>query len=94
MLRLGTLTPPVAAGSQKALGRGGWRYGRVPERSTPGDDVIDLSLRVAMGALCVLTGPTDRLHVGCEPGDAPAGGLAFTDGVRKTSSDFQACSRI
>ena len=34
-----------------------------------------LSLRVAMGALCVLTGAADTLKVGCKPSDAPAGGL-------------------
>jgi hypothetical protein len=27
----------------------------------PADDVVDLSIRVAMSALCVLTGPTDTL---------------------------------
>jgi hypothetical protein len=43
-----------------------------------------------MGALCVLTGPTDTLQVGCAPADAPAGGLAFTDGVRKTSINYGA----
>ena len=43
-----------------------------------------------MGALCVLTGATDALKVGCKPSDAPAGGLAFTDGVRKTAANFGA----
>ena len=42
-----------------------------------------------MGALCVLTGDTDKLKVGCKPSDAPAGGAALTDGVRKTAADFQ-----
>ena len=54
----------------------------------PADDVVDLSLRVAMGALCVLTGPSDTLKVGCKPADAPAGGLSFTDGVRKTAANY------
>ena len=43
-----------------------------------------------MGALCVLTGPTDTLKVGCKPSDAPAGGLALTDGVRKNASNYGA----
>jgi hypothetical protein len=43
-----------------------------------------------MGALCTLTGATDALQVGCKPSDAPAGGLALTDGVRKTAADYQA----
>ena len=41
-----------------------------------------------MGALCVLTGTEDKFKVGCNPGDAPAGGLAFTDGVRKTAGNY------
>jgi hypothetical protein len=36
----------------------------------------------------VLTGPTDALSVGCMPSDAPAGGLALTDGVRKTAANY------
>jgi len=35
-----------------------------PNGRRPGDDVVDLSLRVFMGALCVLTGATDTLRVG------------------------------
>ena len=54
------------------------------------DDVVDLSLRVAMGALCTLTGAADALQVGCKPSDAPVGGAALTDGVRKTAADYQA----
>ncbi len=61
-----------------------------PNGRRPVDDVVDLSLRVAMGALCVLTRPTDTLKVGCKPSDAPAGGLALTDGVRKTAANFGA----
>ena len=60
-----------------------------PNGRRPGDDVVDVALRVAMGALCVITGPTDTLMVGCIPSDAPAGGLALTDGVRKTAADFK-----
>jgi hypothetical protein len=48
-----------------------------------------VSLRVAMGALCVLTGANDALGVGCKPADAPAGGLPLTDGVRKTANRLQ-----
>ncbi|HYF16911.1 MAG TPA: hypothetical protein VEA40_03520, partial [Ramlibacter sp.] len=35
-----------------------------------------------------LTGTTDTLKVGCKPSDAPAGGLALTDGVRKTAASY------
>jgi len=30
----------------------------------------------------------DTLQVGCKPSDAPAGGLALTDGVRKTAANY------
>lgn len=89
MLRLNTATPPVAAAAQIPLGVAGGDNSGFPNGRRPGDDVVDLSVRVAMGALCVLTGATDTLKVGCKPADAPAGGLAFTDGVRKIGTDFK-----
>ena len=88
MLRLNTSTPPVAAAAQNPLGVAANDLAGYPNGRRPGDDVVDLSLRVSMGALCVLTGPTDTLSVGCRPSDAPAGGLALTDGVRKTAINF------
>ncbi len=88
MLRLNTSIAPNY-GSQSPLGVAGGDNAGFPNGRRPGDDVVDLSLRVAMGALCVLTGSTDTLKVGCKPSDAPAGGLPFTDGVRKTYTDFQ-----
>lgn len=88
MLRLNTSTPPVAIGAQNPLGVAGGDNAGFPNGRRPGDDVVDLSLRVAMGALCVLTGTTDTLKVGCKPADAPAGGMAFTDGVRKTAANY------
>lgn len=89
MLRLNTSIPPVAQASQNPLGVAGGDNAGFPNGRRPADDVVDLSLRVAMGALCVLTGPNDTLQVGCKPSDAPAGGLALTDGVRKTAMDFK-----
>ena len=88
MLRLNT---SIAAnyGAQNPLGVAGGDNAGFPNGRRPADDVVDLSLRVAMGALCVLTGNTDTLMVGCKPSDAPAGGLPLTDGVRKTYTDFQ-----
>ena len=88
MLRLNTTIPVTAAGSQNPLGVAAGDNAGYPNGRRPGDDVVDLSLRVAMGALCVLTGTTDTLQVGCKPSDAPAGGLALTDGVRKTDANF------
>ena len=88
MLRLNTSTPVTAASAQNPLGVAGGDLAGFPNGRRPADDVVDLSLRVAMGALCVLTGATDSLKVGCKPSDALAGGLALTDGVRKTAGNY------
>jgi len=90
MMRLDTSVAPVAVGAQNPLGVAGGDMAGYPNGRRPGDDIVDLSVRVAMGALCVLTGPTDTLSVGCKPSDAPSGGLAFTDGVRKTAVNYGA----
>lgn len=90
MLRLNTRTAPVAAAGQNPLGVAGGDSAGFPNGRRPGDDVVDLSLRVAMGALCSLTGANDTLKVGCKPTDAPAGALALTDGVRKNATTFKA----
>ena len=89
MLRLNTSIAPAAAGAQSPLGVAAGDNAGFPNGRRPGDDVLDLSLRVAMGALCVLTGTADTLKVGCKPTDAPAGALPFNDGVRKTAADFK-----
>ena len=52
-----------------------------PNGRRPGDDVVDIVLRVAMGVLCYLT----EL---CEEGNAPVGNVLFTDGAPLTASDF------
>ena len=88
MLRLNTSTAVTVAASQNPLGVAGGDAAGYPNGRRPADDTVDLSLRVSMGALCVLTGPTDTLKVGCKPSDAPAGGLPLTDGVRKTSANY------
>ena len=88
MLRLNTGIAVTSAAAQNPLGVAAGDNAGFPNGRRPADDVVDLSLRVAMGALCVLTGPTDTLKVGCKPADAPAGGLALTDGVRKTAANY------
>ncbi|MEO5658493.1 MAG: DUF4331 family protein, partial [Polaromonas sp.] len=90
MLRLNTTTPVAAAAAQNPLGVAAGDNAGFPNGRRPADDVVDLSLRVVMGALCTLTGAGDTLKVGCKPTDAPAGGAALTDGVRKTAADFKA----
>jgi hypothetical protein len=90
MMRLNTSVAPVSIGAQNALGVLGGDNAGYPNGRRPGDDVVDLTLRVAMGAFCAMTGVTDTLQVGCMPSDAPSGGLSFTDGVRKTSVNYGA----
>lgn len=72
MLRLNTTTP--VATTQSRLGVIGGDNAGFPNGRRPGDDVVDIELRVAMGRLCTLS-------IGCVPADAPAGALDFTDGA-------------
>ncbi|MFS2005634.1 DUF4331 domain-containing protein [Duganella sp. CT11-25] len=81
MLRLNTTTPVVAMGSQNRLGVIGGDNAGFPNGRRPGDDVVDIALRVVMGKLCTL-------NLGCAPADAPAGGLHFTDGAYLDDSYF------
>lgn len=81
MLRLNTSTPAFPAAVQNQLGLAGGDGAGFPNGRRPADDVVDLSLRVSMGALCALAGNADALKAGCKPSDAPAGGLALTDCV-------------
>lgn len=89
MLRLNTSIAAKPAAAQNSLGVAAGDAAGFPNGRRLGDDVVDVSLRVAMGALCVLTGDTDALKVGCKPSDAPAGGVPFVDGVRASATDFQ-----
>ncbi|MDX1799654.1 MAG: DUF4331 domain-containing protein, partial [Marinobacter sp.] len=69
MLRLDPAIPVTAAGSQNDLGVLGGDNAGFPNGRRPVDDVVDISLRVAMGVLVNST-------------DAPDGQLAYTDGVQ------------
>jgi hypothetical protein len=74
MLRLNTSIAPTAPGAQKRLGVIDGDNAGFPNGRRPGDDVVDIALRVVMGKLCTLS-------LGCVPADAPAGALRFTDGA-------------
>ncbi|SFC33858.1 DUF4331 domain-containing protein [Massilia yuzhufengensis] len=89
MLRLNTSIAPTALAAQNPMGVAAGDNAGFPNGRRPADDVVDIALRVSMGALCALTGANDALGVGCKPADAPAGGLALTDGVRKTAATFK-----
>ncbi len=90
MLRLNTGIAAQPITSQNALGVAGGDAAGFPNGRRLGDDVVDVSLRVAMGALCSLTGTADALKVGCKPADAPSGTIPFVDGVRANATDFKA----
>lgn len=75
MLRLNTSIPAVPAGSQEPLGVLVGDAAGFPNGRRPGDDVVDIALRVVMGVLL-------------DPADAPAGQLPFTDGAFVDDSFF------
>jgi hypothetical protein len=74
MLRLNTSTPPIPAANQNRLGVIGGDNAGYPNGRRPGDDVVDVTLRVAMGRLITL-------GLFGTPTQAPSGGLDFTDGA-------------
>ena len=88
MLRLNTGTAPTPKASQNNLGVLGGDGAGFPNGRRPGDDIVDAELRVAMGVLCVATGASDALKVGCKPSDAPAGGAMLTDGASQSPTQF------
>jgi hypothetical protein len=88
MLRLNTAIAPTAKGSQNSLGAAlcfiqgalslsnpGCDPAGFPNGRRPGDDVVDIELRVAMGYLLPLA-------------DAPSGQLAFTDAAIQEDAQF------
>ena len=82
MLRLNTSIAPLPKGSQNPLGVLAGDNAGFPNGRRPGDDVVDISLRVAMGVLCTLNMPS---AFGCVAADAPSGALALTDNGTATS---------
>ena len=81
-LRLNTAIPPTPFNFQSKLGVIGGDNAGFPNGRRPGDDVVDIELRVAMGVLCTLN------IGGCKPSDAPAGSLHYTDGAHISAYFF------
>ncbi len=75
MLRLNTSIPAKPAEAQNNLGVIGGDLAGFPNGRRPGDDVVDVALRVLMGKLL----PADV---------APSGSLPFTDGASIDASSF------
>ena len=86
MLRLNTAVAPAAPASQNDLGVLGGDLAGFPNGCRPFDDVVDIELRVAMGALCGAVG-----NCGAMTKD-PNNGLPYTDGARAAGPD-QASAR-
>jgi hypothetical protein len=77
MLRLNTEIPAAPAGSQEPLGVLAGDNAGFPNGRRPGDDVVDIALRVVMGVLL-------------DPAAAPAGQLPLTDGAYVDDTFFDA----
>jgi hypothetical protein len=76
MMRLNTSIAPKAASAQKSLGVLGGDTAGFPNGRRPGDDVVDIELRVAMGVLL-----TDA--------QAPSRALPYTDGADVRATSFR-----
>lgn len=83
MMRLNTTTPAVPKGAQKNLGVIGSDTAGFPNGRRPGDDVVDIALRVVMGKLITL-------GLYGTPAQAPTGGFDYTDGALVNDSFFDA----
>lgn len=83
MLRLNTAIAAKAAADQSTFGVAGNDLAGFPNGRRPGDDVVDIALRVVMGRLCYpipVNGVDTDLGL-CKPADANVGNVAFTDGA-------------
>lgn len=76
MMRLNTSIAPKAASAQQNLGALAGDLAGFPNGRRPGDDVVDIELRVAMGVLLT-------------PQEAPSGQLPYNDGVTVKATDFR-----
>ena len=76
MMRLNTSIPVKPAATQSNLGALTGDVAGFPNGRRPGDDVVDIELRVAMGALL-------------PKADAPSNDLPYTDGAIVSASEFR-----
>lgn len=103
MMRLNTAVPPTPRADQNSFGVVAEDLAGFPNGRRPGDDVVDIELRVMMGALChdvplgaelgvpgaVEDTASDNINLGlCAPEDASVGNVAFTDGAPISAGDI------
>lgn len=88
MLRLNTGIAATAQMQQSAFGVAGNDLAGFPNGRRPGDDVVDIALRVVMGRLCypIPVGGVDTDLGLCKPADANVGNVPFTDGAPVSAS--------
>jgi hypothetical protein len=90
MTRLNTGIAATPAASQSTFGVAGGDLAGFPNGRRPGDDTVDVALRVVMGALCyplTIGGNSVDLKL-CTPANAPLGQVPFTDGAPVSAADF------
>ena len=91
MMRLNTGIAPTPRATQSTFGVAGDDLAGFPNGRRPGDDTVDIALRVVMGALCYpvpINGtPTDLGF--CTSDDAPVGNVAFTDGAPISAAELK-----
>ncbi|MBV9529221.1 DUF4331 domain-containing protein [Sphingomonas sp.] len=83
MIRLNTAINATPIDRQRQFGVLADDLAGFPNGRRPGDDVVDIELRVAMGRLChpvTINGKQTDLGL-CQPSDAPTGLVAYTDGA-------------
>ncbi len=83
MLRLNTAIAATPQTEQSAFGVAGDDLAGFPNGRRPGDDVVDIALRVVMGRLCypIPVNGTDTDLGLCTSDDASVGNVPFTDGA-------------
>ena len=92
MLRLNTGIAATDRVNQHPLGVAAGDLGGFPNGRRPGDDSVDIALRVAMGVLCHPL-PIGEAGAGvnlglCAETDAPIGNVPLTDGAPISALDF------
>ena len=92
MLRLNTAIAATPRDAQQPLGVAAGDVAGFPNGRRPGDDTVDIALRVGMGALChdlPLGEGGAPINLGlCAPDDAVVGNVAFTDGAPLRATDL------
>jgi hypothetical protein len=103
MMRLNTAVPPTPRDEQSTFGVVAEDLAGFPNGRRPGDDTVDIALRVVMGALChdlplgaelggdpsIEDTDEDLVNLGvCAPEDAPVGNVAFTDGAPISAAEL------